>query len=411
MWERDVGAYPVDFERQGDEWTYHLAVELTGNGFITARGTDGTDPVEIGPPSSGPLTSRLHVRPHEGGLTCTVVGDGDVAADDQVEPWRRAAESAVASLGRRNHDFGWETIVGTDPHMLGPDHNGCLKEARNLGPIILTPAGVCMREYVAPRELIDQQGFGIRHSFPIIAAGRINTYDWQRAVPMAQRVLRHTCALLSLCTDELWMPRSQLRQLYDGAEGLHVPATVGPETLAADFLRESEWTGEIPPGTPTFDLPKWIDQAWQSLIADPGLATAVNAHYEAMRLHWEHPSLAHLTYVAAIEGFGARFAKPVTCDCCPDCTCEKGVAVKRFRKALKTVMTNREVKQLADLTYDLRSRTGHEGRLFGSEETFGYSEMSLFFAAIDVVFDYSVLRTLRHASRNVLLKALKPDTE
>jgi hypothetical protein len=48
---------------------------------------------------------------------------------------------------------------------------------------------------------------------------------------------------------------------------------------------------------------------WPILKAYSGFATAVHAHYEAMRLHHRHPSMAHLTYVAAIEGFGTRFVQ------------------------------------------------------------------------------------------------------
>ena len=49
------------------------------------------------------------------------------------------------------------------------------------------------------------------------------------------------------------------------------------------------------------------------------------------------------------------------------------MAQKRFRKALKTVMTNREVGKIWEIAYTLRSFTGHRGTLFGSERTYGYS--------------------------------------
>ena len=129
--------------------------------------------------------------------------------------------------------------------------------------------------------------------------------------------------------------------------------------------------------------------------------------YEGMRLEPEHPSLAHLTFVAAIEGYGMRLADDVPCDCQPGCTHVKTVAMKRFREALKTVMTSREVRRIAGLAYDLRSHTGHQGSLFGSEKTFGYSpHLSLFNVAGDAVFDYVILGELRNASRQVLAKAL-----
>ena len=63
-----------------------------------------------------------------------------------------------------------------------------------------------------------------------------------------------------------------------------------------------------------------------------------------MRLEQKHPSLAHLTFVAAVEGFGMRFVPDASCDCHAECRHQKPVAQKRFRKALKTVMTDREVR-------------------------------------------------------------------
>lgn len=82
--------------------------------------------------------------------------------------------------------------------------------------------------------------------------------------------------------------------------------------------------------------------------------------------------------------------------------------MKRFREALKTVMTSREVRSIAGLAYDLRSYTGHQGSLFGSEKTFGYSpHLSLFNVAGDAVFDYVILGELRNASRQVLAKGAR----
>jgi hypothetical protein len=42
-----------------------------------------------------------------------------------------------------------------------------------------------------------------------------------------------------------------------------------------------------------------------------------------------------------------HFVDDARCDCHPECTHMKGAVEKRFRKALKTILTNREIKQLA----------------------------------------------------------------
>lgn len=210
----------------------------------------------------------------------------------------------------------------------------------------------------------------------------------------------------------LWIPRSNPRPLLEDQDGLRVPDTLDARIQLPDIIpEEPEWRGQTPPDTPLFELPDWIKRAWHKLDADEGLATAVNAYYEAMRLdHHRHPSVAYLTYVAAIEGFGMRFVDDARCDCHPACTHMKGVAEKRFRKALKTILTNREVKQLAGRAYTLRSHTGHRGSLFGSEETFGYGHMLMFRLMDDFVFDSSLLGELRHISRRVLVNALATDS-
>ena len=69
MSQKDIGVYPVRFTGQGDEWCHHLTAALTGESQMTARGTDGTNAVELGPPPVGPVHSKLLVRPHADGIS------------------------------------------------------------------------------------------------------------------------------------------------------------------------------------------------------------------------------------------------------------------------------------------------------------------------------------------------------
>lgn len=141
----------------------------------------------------------------------------------------------------------------------------------------------------------------------------------------------------------------------------------------------------------------------------------MNAHYEALRLEADdHRSATHLTFVGAIEGYGMQLVPDEICDCQDHGPHPKGVAEKRFRKALQTVRSNREVKRLAGPAYDARSHTGHRGTLFSSEPTLGFTPARLFDMTADVDFDDGVLAELRTASRKVLTKALAdhgPNTE
>jgi len=274
VWQQDIGMYPVHFTDQGDEWCHHLTVALTGDIHMTARGTDGTEAVELGPPLVGPVDSKLLVRPHAAGISCVVTGNGDSPSADQVEPWRHAADTAVSLLGRQDRVYAWEAIVGTAPQTAGPDRSGPLDEPLDVGPVHLASGGVCMREQVFTERL---GGSLIRHSFPLIVSGEYTTYVWDRAAQIAELCLRRVCALLSLVTGEVWIPRSNPARATGETGRLQVPAVFG---YVPPLLGESstDWHGEIPPGADPFRLPGWAAQAWPVLADDHDLATALVRH-------------------------------------------------------------------------------------------------------------------------------------
>jgi hypothetical protein len=360
--------------------------------------------VEVGPPLNSAVLSRLVIRPHSDGISCTAVGEGS-ADVDQIDPWRRAATSACSSLGQHDREFSWQAIVGTSPHELGLDRIGVLRSPTQIGPVTLTPGGVCMREYVSSSSLIDRPEFGVRHSFPLIASGRVTSYAWRPVEDVVIWQVRRTCTLLSLATGKLWMPRLLPTRPTVEDDPLSVPVLAG-NVPAFDHEQATAWTGDVPEGTNGFEVADWVAGAWTLLDADPELRMAASAHYEAMRLRAHgHPSLAYLTFVAAIEGYGMRLVPDAMCACRPDCTHVKGVAQKRFRKALKTVMTQKEVQRIAESAYDLRSYTGHRGALFGSEAMLGYSPSKLFTPDLSATMPFGFLGEIHEVSGRVLTAA------
>jgi len=402
VWEQQIGNFPVDFERRGDEWAHHLAIEL-GDRWLSITGTDGMSPVEIGPPITGPIRSKLRVDRHKDGITCTVIGEDEPVTDDQIEPWRRASQAATAALGGNDHNFEWVAIIDTQDDVVhGLFRIGVLATPETIGPVSLNPSGVCLRTHLVRPDHLDAESGGFRYTFPVTAGGKLRTYDWEQAGVAARYCLRRTCAILTICTGALWVPRSQPMQVVDGQSPVQVPVEAGP--IPQHLV---SWDGAIPPNTPQLNVPSWFNSAWQTLDSDKALATALNAHYEARQLDTEHPSVAFALYVAAIEGFGVRFVADAQCDNHPECPHPKPMAGKRFRKALKTVMTNEQVKQLASHAYRLRSSTAHTGSLFSSEQVYGYPIARYFHPTNDVVFDYGMLWPLRAASRRVLIKALQ----
>ena len=412
MPERDIGVVAIDWTSQGDEWVHHLARALGQFHGLAGNGSSDDSEVVLHSPLPA-LTSSLRARPHPEGIACAVFTDDAELDDDQIEPWRQAAASAAAMVGTRDEPFTWHAILGPDPYS-SDRRRAPLRAPRGLGPVKLTPGRIRMRELMpAAYGHIDHAGL-VRYSWPVIASATDRTYDRQVAESRANHVLHRVCALLTLFWGEPWIARTHPRVPAPGVQPLSVPQSVGPfEQLPGPLGSEP-----LPAHFNTFDgeparLPEWAPGAWDILRTDGIVRVAVNAYYEAMRLEFAHPSIAYLGYVAAMEGFGARLVELTRCDCCERCTCETG-ATRRFRAALKTVMSNRQIKQMADLAYTIRSKTGHEGMLFGTETSFGYGDFSLFRHDERDTFDLLMVDEIAAACRAVLIAALReppPATE
>jgi hypothetical protein len=98
------------------------------------------------------------------------------------------------------------------------------------------------------RELVPSEragGSGFRHSFPVIGSGQVSTYELGLAALAAEMCLRRTCALLSLLTGVVWVPRSHPSKRVGGAAPLQVPAVFGTVPLIPG---EAEWRGQVPAG-------------------------------------------------------------------------------------------------------------------------------------------------------------------
>lgn len=411
MWESDLGVLPVSWPDQAGEWLSHLPQALTGCGGVGLEGTWAERVVTAKTVAGDRWPSRLLVRPADTeGIRCIVAGDGDEASEDQVRPWREAAARALAEMGRHDQDFGWQAILGPSPRRLNLLRDSPLDGPARLGPVLLEPGGVQMRErsgstpadvsqYLPGYPSLDLP----RHSWPVIASGTARSYDAFAADRKARFDAHRTCALLTLLWREHWVPRAgpQIPMPGWSLPPLQVPQSVGvwghaePDTsLPADF---NTYDGTEPP----LAIPEWAQGAWAALDADPVLATAVSAHYEARSLDYDHPSAAYLGYVAAVEGVGTKLVELTRCE---ECNAFRDAA-KRFRKALKTVMTNSQVRKLS-YAYDVRSATAHDGTMFGSEETLGHGWMSPFEYDLRSTFGISLLGGIRNASRRVVTRAL-----
>jgi hypothetical protein len=153
-----------------------------------------------------------------------------------------------------------------------------------------------------------------------------------------------------------------------------------------------------------YPFPLWLDRARAIVDENPSLYAAVHSHREGLALMDEHPSLALVCFVSSIENVGSTLVDLVECSEC----CSKIGAGKRFRKALRTVFTNRETDLLAG-AYELRSQTAHAGILHGEEMSLGalgYSAEIFTPRTPSMNFRYQVLWDMSKASKRILVNQL-----
>ncbi len=147
MWESDIGVFPVSWPDQAGEWISHLSAALAGCDGVSLEGT-WAERVVIAGTAGDRWPSRLLVRPDPEGIRCIVVSDGDEASEDQLRRWREAAAAAVAELGHRDEDFQWQAVLGPNPRRMEFLKNRPLAGQARLGPVLLEPGCIQMREWV-----------------------------------------------------------------------------------------------------------------------------------------------------------------------------------------------------------------------------------------------------------------------
>ena len=412
MWQVELCRLAVDWETQGAAWEHHLGVLVHGDTADWAPlGCTPLDPartvLEYDPPRDGTLTSRLRVVRGEAGIACSAVGDGEVAAEpQQTEPWRACALAAFDRLGTVRA-FTWQALLGTHPR--GPNQGAvavALAEPARIGPLTLTPGGVLMHQMVSPGLARPDRNSGLVHrSWPLYVEAEVTAFNWTNALGQAGRPLRRVNALLSLLWDGYWT-------LLEGPTTFRVPGGRIEIPHIVGGAAGTSWDGTdfpLPDQERCRDprtLPGWLDAVWRSLDEDQGLGNALDAYYEAVRLSGEHPSVAYAAFVAAIEAVGSRSVPLARCTCCESCRIETG-ATRRFRAALRTVLTARQVKALAEEAYALRSSTAHTLALHGLEANSGQHEFSMYSADDRWLFG-DKLRVMSKVARLVLAAALLP---
>jgi hypothetical protein len=328
------------------------------------------------------------------GIYAVVAGEGTPNEAD-VQPWIEGVRAATDAIGRKQNEFAWAAIIGPVSRLEGGDQH--FEGKGKVGPLALRSGGVRYDE-LTDSASPSMHGRSRRWSWPIVVEGSAHGYDWFAALRFAGTDLHRLCGLLTVAWDRNWAVREAPQAMQRGE--LTVPDRPWwekpDETTSSDNLHET-----------LVALPDWLDEAWQRVGHDVELAHALAIYQEGMAIQHEHPSVANVAYVAAIETLGARLVKLKHCK---TCGASKGSA-ERFRSALRHVVSAADASLLAEM-YKPRSTTAHAGRLHGTEAFGGAFLPPGFFGVLSLKSPDSfsiVVYRMRIACRKLLEFALKGD--
>ena len=149
------------------------------------------------------------------------------------------------------------------------------------------------------------------------------------------------------------------------------------------------------------DLPDWISKSWDRLDeADFGgrVQPALSLWHEGILLQPEHPSLAMVSFVAALEQ-SALSTPGLTRNLRPG---------EKFWLAAESAATAEEIQQLQDAKiYGKRSKTAHGSALHGIEQEFGFMLLQPIGSEDPTYkFVFQTLQLIRNVSRRCLINIL-----
>jgi len=297
-WIRELGIESLADPSRGDEWFVRLAECMSeGGGQVTGQLRDATtNPfIEVRGllPGAGSSDTRLLVLAVERGLALFAGGRDESPDEDAIAIWYEAARCATKRLGLEGDPQPWSALIGPlNPRISGMD--ATLAEAVEVGPLLLQPEARPLHESWPSRP----PSLGSRtlaSTWFIAVDGTTRGYNWQVAGKRAAFDLQRLCTLVSVAGAGATVVRETPALLEWGRRA--VPERNRWET--------TEPVGALPIPR-IWRPPPWLSDAWNRIESTPWLEHALSAHHEGLRAQYEHPSLALVAFISAIEAISKR---------------------------------------------------------------------------------------------------------
>ncbi|WP_410605016.1 hypothetical protein [Amycolatopsis sp. lyj-90] len=317
----------------------------------------------------------------------------ELANESHLETYTTAIATATARLSQPAKTLPWSAIIGPDPENSTYTSPKIAEPAR-LAEIDLLPSTDRLLEWVQVYPKVHDRELSV--TWPARAFGHVTGTDHRKARRDAALKVRRICSLLSVISRDCWIVR-QGPEVGEYASEMRFPVT-DPEIMRSDSNLGP--FGE----SPRLEVPEWLSESINRLDEDVKLSDALTAFHEALLLQKRHPSIALVALVTAIEAIGSRTVSLTSCKTCEHCTEEFGYA-RRFRKTLARVLHKKEISHIGD-AYNYRSRTAHDGTLFGTDR-FPGTVMITSILSSDKEGDFDpIVNVLRRACRRLLILEL-----
>lgn len=310
------------------------------------------------------INSYLDIRPSGNGPPhIDVCGYGKERAND-VEFWQDLIQEARTRM-RFGDPFTWSALIGSDPGRRASEDTK-LKSVSTVGDLRLIPPAECLLEAVKHTDSFNSRSQSL--SWPIVVEGCSTGRGWARTMSAVREEIYRLCLLLSVGWGGCWRLRNGPLHLSPGE---YVAPSSYPWDTGID--READLDYDPEPRH-LVEAEEWFSGGLERLRSDDKMRRCCEIYHEGLLLQFQHPSLAFIAFVAAVESLGElRYESLPRCEQCGAVT-ESG---KRFRKLLRMVLTRKEADVLWD-AYERRSRTVHSGALHGLEPSFGDLRMDDF---------------------------------
>lgn len=389
----------IDWQAHEEEWRQYLFEAFAETSELSGHRASSHLPTQDVPfghvefqPKGSSVRSRLWLVPGDEGLVHVLVVTDEPPTAADIEPWGHAVNEATRRLGSDWPQSAWVAAIGPFG-PFGTDED--LAEPFWIGSYELESAGVRCFEAV-DSGMPTLHGYGRMWTYPVVVRGTARGFNWASTTRQAMEELQLLCALISLDRSAPWGIK-QAPQLDQ--DELSVPTHRPPLQPSEGEETTDDYSHTL------FTLPPWLGLAWTILRDSEESRNILAIYYEGIRVKDQHPSLALVAYVAAIESIGAAYVPLEMCECGQ---AQVG-ATRRFRAALEKVMTPDSAKHLTQ-SYTSRSKTVHDGRLHGAEGTGSALARAGFFARDPGwEFQYLELGRIEDACQKLLKLKLSND--